>query len=119
MRGYFSVIVWAVILAVYLTLIIKDYFPNRYELSNSRHSGPTQSLPTAPPSAPDSTLEVALAAQPKAQSAPDILAKVEPTAEAAPEIPATVEPAAQAEPEELAKVELAAEAAPEIPATVE
>ena len=108
MRGYFSVVVWAVILAVYLALIIKDYFPDRYELSNSRHSGPTQSLATAPPSAPDTTLEVALAAQPKAQSAPDIRAKVEPTAEAAPESLAKVEPTAEAAPKSPAKVEPAA-----------
>src|SRR5262245_9710302 len=98
MRGYFSVVVWAfvapLLLALYLALIgpIKDYFPDRYELSKSRHSSPTQSLATAPPAASDTTLETALAAQPKAQSAPETPAKVEPTAEVAPEIPAKIEP---------------------------
>jgi hypothetical protein len=61
--GYFSVVVWALVapllLAVYLALIglIKDYTPDRYELSKSRHSSPTQGLATAPPSAPDTTSE--------------------------------------------------------------
>jgi hypothetical protein len=123
--GYFSVVVWALVapllLAVYLALIglIKDYTPDRYELSKSRHSSPTQSLAIAPPSTLDTTSEAALAAQPKAQSAPEIPAKVEPTAQAEPEIPAKVEPTAEAALEIPAKVEPAAEAAPEIPAKVE
>jgi outer membrane biosynthesis protein TonB len=125
MLGYFSVVVWALVapllLAVYLALIgpIKDYTPDRYELSKSRHSTPTQGLATAPPSAPDTTSEAALAAQPTAQAETEEPAKVEPAAEAAPEIPAKVEPTAQAETEEPAKVEPAAEAAPEIPAKIE
>ena len=125
MLGYFSVVVWALVapllLAVYLALIgpIKDYTPDRYELSKSRHSSPTQGLATAPPSAPDTTSEAALAAQPTAQAETEEPAKVEPAAEAAPEIPAKIEPTAQAETEEPAKVEPAAEAAPEIPAKIE
>jgi hypothetical protein len=102
MLGYFSVVVWALVapllLAVYLALIgpIKDYTPDRYELSKSRHSSPTQGLATAPPSAPDTTSEAALAAQPTAQAETEEPAKVEPAAEAAPEIPAKIEPAARA-----------------------
>ena len=120
MLGYFKMVVWVVVpLLLAVVLIGTDYIPERYEQSKFRHSGPTQSLATAPPSAPDTTLKAALAAQPKAQSAPDIRAKFEPTAEAAPEVPAKVEPAAQAEPEEPAKVEPTAEAAPEIPAKIE
>ena len=125
MLGYFSVVVWALVvpllLAVYLALIgpNKDYTPDRYELTKSGHFSRTQSLATAPPSAPDTTSEAARAAQPKAQSAPESPAKVEPTAEAAPESPAEVEPTAEAAPESPAEVERTAEAAPERPAKVE
>jgi hypothetical protein len=134
MLGYFLVVFFGLVAPLLLALSvvlmgpIKDYTPDRYELSKSPHSSSTQSLATAPPSAPDTTSEAALAAQTKAQSAPEISAKVEPTAQAEPEEQAStaqaepeeqVEAAAQAEPEEPAKIEAAAEAAPEIPAKVE
>jgi hypothetical protein len=125
MLGYFSVVVWALVapllLAVYLALIgpIKDYTPDRYELSKSRHSSPTQGFATAPPSVPDTTSEAALAAQLTAQSAPEIPAKVEPAAQAETEEPAKIEPTAQAETEEPAKIEPTAQAETEEPAKVE
>jgi hypothetical protein len=117
MAGYFAVVAFGLVtllLVVNVALRIgplTGYTPDRYGLSESRHSSPTQSLGTAPPPAPETTSEAILAARPKPQSAPEIPAKVEPEARAAPEIPARVEPAARAAPEVPAKVEPAARAA--------
>jgi outer membrane biosynthesis protein TonB len=126
MLRYFLVVVFGalvapLLLAVYLALIglIKDYTADRYEPSKPRHSSPTQSLATAPPSAPDTMSEAALAAQPKAQAEPEEPAKAESTVQAEPEEPAKVESTVQAEPEEPAKVESTVQAEPEEPAKVE
>jgi len=82
---------------------LSDY-PHRYELSETRHSSAT-----APPPAPETTSEAVLAAQPTAQSAPEILAKtaVEPTLEA----PAKIESAAEPTLEASTKIRPAARAA--------
>ena len=91
MAGYFAVVALvlvALLLVVNIALRIGpliDYTPDRYGLSKSRHSSPTQSLATAPPAAPETTSEAVLAARPQPQSAPEIPAKVEPAARAAPE----------------------------------
>src|SRR5262245_28859032 len=120
MPGYFAVVPWvlvALLLVASVTLrIVTDYTSDRYGLSEPRHSSPTQSLATAPPSAPDTMSKAVLAAQPAAQAAPESPAQIESVAQAAPEIPAQIEPAAEAPPEGPAQIQSAAEVAPEIPA---
>jgi hypothetical protein len=55
----------------------------RVGLPKSWHPDPVQILTATPAPAPDMTSPLVLAAAPKAQSAPEVLAKVEPAARAA------------------------------------